>query len=402
MRAPALIVPYLENISVRPARPTMGVMFAGAALAAAGAAVVFWALLTEGHAAFNTSSDMAWGLPSAYYLFLLLASSGLSVLASLDIVFGMNAAHPIAKRCVWLAIATLVAGFSVLALEIGQPFRMLWALPFSFQVRSPMWWMGIFYSLDLVLLLVKFHLLHTRDWDSRVSHTVSIVSFVVCICAAGTLGLVFGMMAMRPAWYNPVMPVYFMLTGFVTAIAMILFTVNVTGGRPEESKAATEILDVSLPRLFLVTLLGVFAMDVGRMITGLWSNFEGFEVFSLRVSGPLPLFHIEFWLGLVVPMLLMSTAALRASAFGQLVAAALALLGMLAGRLDLLIIGQQVPLFKGTYFKGVSAQTGFVEYWPSFTEWMLVPFGFGIVLFLYAAGSWLLRLRDAPKVAPGH
>src|SRR5512134_536893 len=151
-------------------------------------AFVIFMLFTEGHAAFNTSSDVAWGAPIAYYLFFLLASSGLSIIASLDTVFGIKVFYPIAKRCVWLAIITLLCGFGLLALELGHPFRMLWAMPTALQIQSPMWWMGALYTVDLVLLLVKFYLLHIGDWNSKLTHRVSIASFVICILAPGTLG----------------------------------------------------------------------------------------------------------------------------------------------------------------------------------------------------------------------
>src|SRR5512134_1819586 len=81
-----------------------GLMLVGAIAGGLGLAYVFYELFTEGHAAFNTSSDVAWGAPIAWYLFFLLASSGLSIIASLDTVFGFNVFYPVAKRCVWLAI----------------------------------------------------------------------------------------------------------------------------------------------------------------------------------------------------------------------------------------------------------------------------------------------------------
>jgi formate-dependent nitrite reductase membrane component NrfD len=392
----ATLSPYLD-LDRKPSLPLLAVGAIGAVMAAFGGLYVLGMLFLDGHAAFNTSSDMAWGLPIAIYLTLLLTSSGLTVLASLDLVFGLEAFHPIAKRCVWLALITLVAGFTVLALEIGHPFRMLWALPFAFQWRSPMWWMGVFYSFDLVLLVVKFWLIHTRRWHGWFPHLVTVVSFVTVICAAGTLGLVFGMMAMRPAWFNPTMPLYFMLTGFLSAIAMITFVVSLTGTR---SAAELHLFESHLPRLFMVTLLGVLAMVAGRTITGLWSNYEGFETFGLRFEAFLAMFQNEVIIGLLIPLALMSTNRLRASRLARLVASTLVLIGMFFARFDLLIIGQQVPLFKGSYFFGVDAGTGFVEYWPSTTEWMLVPLGLGMVLFLYAAGQWLLRLSETPQAAP--
>ena len=131
------------------------------------------ALTTQGHSAFNTESDgVVWGLPVATYVFFVLTSTGLTFVASLAMVFEVKSFYPIAKRCVWMAIATLLAGFASLAFELGHPFRMLWTLPTSFQLRSPMNWMGLFYTLYLVFLLLKFRKLQAGDWDSGASRKV--------------------------------------------------------------------------------------------------------------------------------------------------------------------------------------------------------------------------------------
>ena len=347
-------------------------------------------LFTEGHAAFNTSSDVAWGAPIAYYLFFLLASSGLSIIASLDTVFGIQVFYPIAKRCVWLAIITLVTGFTLLGLELGHPFRMLWAMPTGLQIHSPMWWMGVLYTIDLVLLLIKFYQLHKGDWNTRFTHHLSVASFVVCILASGTLGLVFGMMAMRPAWYSPVMPMYFILTGFTTAAAFMLFIGSLTLQRVSLPREVRFLDEVVMPRLFFVALLAVIAMRFGQILTGLWSNFEGMEAHWRALEHPL--FHVEIWIGFVVPLILMSRVAWRANRANQLAASLLFMLGMFFARLELLIVGQEVPLFKGYW-------AGYTDYWPSFTEWMFVPFGAGLFLFLYGAGDWLLRLNDSRATA---
>jgi molybdopterin-containing oxidoreductase family membrane subunit len=378
--------PFLD-VDRRPDPLAIGLMLLGAIGGGVGLAYVFYNLFLYGHAAFNTSSDVAWGAPIAFYLFFLLSSSGLSILASVDSVFGVNVFYPIAKRCVWLSIITLIAGFSILALEIGHPFRMLWALPFSFQIHSPMWWMGILYSLDLLLLIVKFWLLHMGRWHSRTTHLVSVASFVVCILAPGTLGLVFGMMAMRPAWYSPVMPMYFILTGFMSAMAFITFFTAF------EPKATTpdnvrHLHEATLPRLFFLALLAVAGMRFGQILTSLWSNFEGMEA-NWHVMGS-SMFKSELLFGLILPILLLSTNGLRRSAVVRFVAASLAMVGIFLARLNLLIVGQVVPLFKGYW-------AGFVDYWPSMTEWMLIPAGFGIFCFIYGAGHWLLRLEAQPE-----
>ncbi len=378
----------LLDLGKKPKAMDVNLMVVGAVAGAIGLLFVFYKLITEGHAAFNTSSDMAWGAPIAFYLFFLLASSGLSIIASLDTVFGINVFYPVAKRAVFLSLICLVAGFSILALEIGRPFRMLWALPFGMQIRSPMWWMGVLYSIDFVLLLVKFWLLHKNDWHSKLSHFVATLSFVVCILAPGTLGLVFGMMAMRPAWFSNVMPMYFILTGFTTALAFLLFFTSLLPRDEKTTPKVNSLFTEILPRLFFLCLLAVIGMRVGQIITGLWSNFDGMDANWLQLRSPM--FWIEILIGLALPTALMASDSLRRQPVVQFVAASAFNIGIFFARLEFLIMGQQVPLFKGSW-------AGWVDYWPSLTEWMLIPAGCGVFLFLYGAGNWLLRLGEAPS-----
>jgi Ni/Fe-hydrogenase subunit HybB-like protein len=378
----------LVDFGTPPKPMDIALMLGGAAAAGAGLLFVLFQLFTEGHAAFNTSSDMAWGAPIAFYLFFLLTSSGLSVIASLDTVFGLKVFYPLAKRAVFLSLICLIAGFSILALEIGRPFRMLWALPFSFQVRSPMWWMGVLYSVDLALLFIKFWLVHTNDWHSRLSHLVARLSFVVCILAPGTLGLVFGMMAMRPAWFSNVMPMYFILTGFATAVSFLLFFTSLLPKNEKVAPNVHSLYDDILPRLFFVVLLAVIGMRFGQLVTGLWSNFDGMDAYWLQLRSPF--FWIEIIIGLVLPTLLMAFDAIRRRPVIQFAAASLFNIGIFFARLDFLIMGQKVPLFRGSW-------AGYVDYFPSMTEWMLIPAGCGVFLFLYGAGNWLLRLGATPN-----
>src|SRR3990167_8048786 len=369
----------------KPAAMDLALMVVGALSAAVGLGFVFYMLFTEGHAAFNTSSDMAWGVPIAFYLFFLLTSSGLSIIASLDSVFGLRVFYPIAKRAVFLSLLCLIVGFSLLALEIGRPFRMLLVLPFSFQIRSPMWWMGTFYSIDLVLLLIKFYLIHTGNWHSRFSHLVARLSFVICILAPGTLGLVFGMMAMRPAWFSNVMPMYFILTGFTPALSFLLFFTSLLPSDETKAPNVNYLYHEVLPRLFFIALLAVIGTRFGQIITGLWSNYEGMEANWLQLQSPF--FWIEIVAGLALPTVLMAFDSINRLPLVQFVAASLFNIGIFFSRVELLIMGQKVPLFKGYW-------AGYVEYWPSATEWMLLPAGCGIFLLLYGGGNWLLRLSD--------
>jgi molybdopterin-containing oxidoreductase family membrane subunit len=363
-------------------------------LAAAGIslAFVFYQLFTVGHAAFNTSSDgVNWGMAISTYAFLALTSSGLTFIASMSMVFGFKAFYPIAKRCIWLAIITLGAGFTVLALELGHPFRMLWSMPTGLQVLSPMFWMGVFYSIDLVLLLIKFYLLWQEEWDTPRSHAVGIAGFVAVVLASGMLGLVFGSMVMRPMWYGSFTSIYFMITAALSGAAAIVLTTYMAYGLdatrmpPALRSLAT---GHTMPHIF-ATLVGIVLVALGtRLWTGLWSNLDGLEGFHELVRSPL--FHAEIWLGLVLPFALMLHPSLQRQPKYQVAAAALALAAMFIDRYVFIIGGQTVPMFKGTWMSGLT------PYVPSLAEIALTFVGLGIILAAYALGEKLFNLSAVP------
>jgi molybdopterin-containing oxidoreductase family membrane subunit len=382
-----------------PPRPTtLAMVGLGAVGMGVSLALVLFNLITVGHSAFGTSYDVPWGLPIATYVFFVLTSTGLTFVASLAMVFGFKAFYPITKRCIWLAIATLIAGFSVLTLELGHPFRMLWAVPMGLQVRSPMFWMGVFYSIYLVLMLLKFLVIHLDDWDSPSSRALGIASFVSVVLAHGNLGALFGMMAMRPFWYDGLTFLYFLVTAALSGVAFSVFFTYLTYGvsRERMPEGLRPLMTETMPKLF-AAVLGVTLVFMGaRIMNGLWSNLEGLEVFYLFLASPW--FHLEIWVGLVLPFFILLLPKLRGRRGMLLLPAVLVILALFIGRYEYVVGGQLVPLFRGV------AHPGFAQYTPTLIEWILVVLGASITLFIYGAGAWLFRLGDTPgeahQVAP--
>lgn len=354
---------------------------------------VFYKRFTEGHAAFNTMSDgVNWGEPIAAYVFLALTSSGLTFIASLATVFGFKQFYPIAKRCIWLAIITLIGAFATLALELGDPIRMLWAVPTGLQVQSPMFWMGVFYTIDLVLLIVKFYLMWQEDWDSPFSHFIGIAGFVAVVLASGMLGLLFGSLAMRPMWFGSATSMFYMISGALSGAAAIVVSVYLAYGfdtknMPEQLRSLT--LGDQLPKVF-ATLIGiVLVFLLTRIWVGLWSNLDGMEGFVAMLKAPW--FHLEVWVCMALPFLMMLSPSMQVKPKWQVTAAVLVLIGLFIERLQFIVAGQNVPMFKGTWMASV------VPYTPSLTEWLMAVAGISTALALYALGERLFNLSATPQ-----
>jgi molybdopterin-containing oxidoreductase family membrane subunit len=349
------------------------------------------ALLSGGHATFNTSSTLVWGLPVSSYVFFVLTSTGLTFVASLAMVFGMKDFYPIAKRCVWGALITLIIGFISLGLEIGNPLRMIWAVPTNMAVTSPMWWMGLFYLTYMVLLIAKFLLINKGDWDSPQSRFVGVASFVAVIVAHATLGSAFGMMGMRLFWYGPMVPVYFLITAFLSGLAFIMLFINLDYGvdQANMSDGARKAMSRHVPTIFAITLGLVIVFTLAKTATGLWTNMVEVKVPTVYQVSSL-LFNFELWIGMVLPFFLMLGAG-RSSAKTQVVAGGLVIIALFIGRYEYVVGGQLVPLFQGSW------QDDLIAYTPSMTEIGIVVLAVSIGILLYAFGDKKLSLSATPN-----
>jgi Ni/Fe-hydrogenase subunit HybB-like protein len=370
--------------------PVNGVLMAAGLGLVISAGFALMNLMSEGHAAFNSgSAGVTWGLPVAIYVFFVLTSTGLTFVASLAMVFGFKEFYPIAKRCIWLALATLVAGFASLALELGHPFRMIWAVPLNFQYVSPLLWMGIFYAAYMVLLLLKFQKVNGGDWDSSGSRRLGVLSFATVVIAHATLGACFGMMAMRPFWYGPMIPIYFLITAAMSGGAFaILITYVAYGSQQAMPDKVRSLMTGAMPKVFAAVLGVALVATLSRIANGLWSNADGLQVWHMIIRGPW--FWVEL-IAMVAAFYLMVSSGTRNQGTMQLGAALLAIVSLAIGRYEFVIGGQLVPLFKGSWVPGL------IDYTPSTTEWMLVLMSVSITFVLYALGERMLNLSATPE-----
>lgn len=349
-------------------------------------------VLTRGHIVYNTGTEMMWGLLVANYAYWALASFGLSFIATLALGFGISVLDPVVKRCLVLAISTLIAAMISLWLELGQPFGTA-AIPLNLQIHSPMFWMGLFYFTYLGLLAITLYRTVLPGGPGMSGRLLSIAHFVAALLSLITQGLMYGMMTMRPFWYSPVLPVYFLMGSFLLGVALITLFVNVSHGfdRDAMPESLRKLMGETMPLLFLVSLVIYIFGVTSRVLTGLWSNADGLQVFGHMVASPL--FQIEVLLGLAVPLVLLAVPSLRRRPMVQAASALLVLMSLYIARYEFVIGGQVVPLFKG------QSMPSFTAYTPSLTEWMVVALTVGVALFIYLVASLTFRLSEPhPKM----
>lgn len=351
-------------------------------------------LLTEGHYLFNANDVLMWSLPLGVYIYLALTSTGLTLLASMPLVFGVKKMEPIAKRLVFLAIATLAGGFVSIGLELGDIFHMFYIM-LSPNLSSPIWWMGFIYSVELVVLAAKFWRLHKGDWHSPLSKMLGHVSFVAAIVAPLMIGSVFGLTESRVTYFGPVMSIYSLMMAILSGTALCLFyhllITRINGSRLTEDHKS--IFD-DITRIFTYILAVVLLFTLVKIViesATVVPEFLNYRKYA-QVFGGIGRLNTEVILGLILPLFLMVIPGIRSGFGGRMVASALVLAGTLAMHMEILLAGQSRPI-------GPKAEQypDYISYVPSMYEWLVMLFAIAVALLLYTMGERYLDLKATPE-----
>ena len=350
--------------------------------------ITTYQIFSVGLGVLGLNDVVVWALPTAAYIYFTGASFGLCILSTIPILFGVKHFEPIAKRAVFLAIATLLGGLIALVLHTGSPLNAIYVL-LSPNPTSPFAWVMIFYSIYLVALLAEFRQMHQGDGDGKAVRFFSAVALLAALGFHSSVGSVFGLTASRPAFSGALFPLYFplaaLVTGFAAAILANLLYQQFT--REELAKNQSALFD-TLAKVF-AGLLGILLLfTFWKTAVGLYSTGTGFEVFEHMIGTWT--FHFQIWVGLMVPFLLMLIPSLRKSNVSKGVASALVLVGIFMGRIELVESGLTVPLGPRAF-----EFSSFVTPNHTIWGWLVAAFSLAVILLLYTFGERYLKLNDS-------
>jgi Ni/Fe-hydrogenase subunit HybB-like protein len=263
--------------------------------------------IPPGWEVFGTSPSFEWGLMIVGYVFFAIMTSGLCLASSLGTVFGVERFRPFEKRHAILAVLSLTTAFLIIALDLHYPVRMVFGAVLVPSPTSPMWWMGVFYGLYLVVLLVEVWSMFTDH--PKLHQYACTAAACVAILAPATLGAVFGVIAAKAYWhgiFTPVLMVSSALLAGTSLLGIVFYAVHRLRLADFEHAAPVALPSVRL--LLAVGLALVAALVVRQVAAGLAGGERGLrEATVALIAGPLAW---QFWLraigGLVIPAVLIA------------------------------------------------------------------------------------------------
>lgn len=334
--------------------------------------------------AYGTTREVPLAMLIATYTFFVITSTGLCLVSSLGHIFGMRNFIPIARRAVFLSVITIVSGFLVIGLELENPFRLAVYLFTSPNFSSNIWWMGILYAFEVVLLVVEFIFLMLQN--HRISSIAGLLGILFGVAAISNLGGVFAMLNGRESWYGPYLPLFFIASALMTgSAAVVFFTVIASRIRREPIAPAMATSLQAVGKLALLMLAVVMFFTLWRMVALTVGGAGARLAFDARVAGP---FAFTFWIfevffGMIVPFaLLMGSRGRRIGV--MFLAATLMIFSTFFARLDMVVAGQIVPLY---WDLGVKEFSRLHTYAPTWHEILVVLGGIGLCGVAFLLGE---------------
>ena len=383
------VLPQEGGLVASPSRSYNAVIAIGALLAALGLAAGLHSMYAGHEHTFGVTRDVPWGLLIAAYVFFVVSSTGLCLVSSIGHVFGVEAFKPIAKRSVFMAIVTIVAGFFVIGFEIENPWRMPIYNMLSPNPTSNIWWMGTLYGAYLFFMVVEFALLQMEK--HKTAGMLGLLGVISGIAAHSNLGAVFGLLGGREFWHGPYMPIYFITSAMMSGCAAVIFF-HCLGYRANGWKMS-EKLEASLmatAKLGATLIAVIMFFTTWKMISGISGQPPGkYEAMMALVNGP---YAINFWLGevmlgMVIPFAMILAA--RAKNIPVLFWSSISgIVGIFFMRYDLVVVGQLVPWYSEL---GVVDMPELLTYTPSLHEIVITAGAMGICVAGFFMGERLFR-----------
>lgn len=343
--------------------------------------------LNHGHHAYNVTREHPWGLLIAVYIFFVVSSTGLCIVGSLGDVFGFKDYMEVSKRAIFGSIVTIIAGFAVIAFEIGHPVTMMIYNILSPGLTSAIWWMGTLYGLYLTFMIIEFVFLLKHDM--KMARYFGLTGLLVGLAAHSNLGGVFGFLNARTISNGVFYPTYFILTAFITGIYLTFIMYGFRYKLNFTQSGTNMLTNLAKIQGLLISILIFFV--TWKMLTDIYGGMPNRAEVAIHIlsSGT---FWAEVILAMIIPLFIILKSSGR-NVVGMFWASLSGMVGVFFMRYNLVHDTQLKPLqtLKTTEYQLVPT---WVEYFPSSVEIMISLGGLGLCLLLYYIGTKIFDLDE--------
>lgn len=354
----------------------------------------------------NLTNRVPWGLWITVDLSAIALGAGAFSLSTIAYIFRVKSFEGIARIAVFVGFVGYTSAMLALVMDIGRPDR-FWHPVVYWNIHSVLWEITmcvIFYSTVLVFelspALLESDVVSRRfkrgpqlgHFLHRFTPFVSVFGLGLSLLHQSSLGATYGVLVARPIWFKPSLPVMFILSA-VAAGATLTLGITVFYENMVRKRQITTRLRNSVAMFGGLMTLGYLYLKLWDFLaTSYYSHLpERVEANNLLESTTpygVTFWWIEIVVGALVPAIILLTPRLRRQDIWLVVAAILAIAGIVVNRWNVTLSGLVVPM---DWTPGAAELFPVREYVPALTEW-----GVAIGVVGYALMMFTLGLRFIP------
>ncbi|HJW72699.1 MAG TPA: Ni/Fe-hydrogenase cytochrome b subunit [Geothrix sp.] len=339
----------------------------------------------------HLSDQFPWGL---WIGFDLLCGVGLAAgaftLTAIVHLFNLKRFEPIVRPTILTGFLGYAFVIVALLLDLGQPWRIWHAIVYwnTHSVMFEVAWCVMLYTTVLAVefspVVFEYFGFHApARFIHRLITPLVILGVVLSTLHQSSLGSLYLIVPtkLHPLWYSPMLPLHFYISAIGAGIGMVILESYLSKrafGRNLEMDLLEPLARGMVVALGIYGLMRLQAIHRSHAFGSIWNlSYEG------------QMFIIEFMLGVILPVILMSFQRLRKNPDWLVGSAFLAVLGFVTNRLNVSITGME-------------AASG-VRYIPSGME-ILVSVGLvatGMAVFAFAVRTFPIFPLGHHEVSPG-
>ena len=253
-------------------------------------------------------TEIYWGWPIAFYLFLAGLSAGASIVAVLiSNKFGKDNYY--FKAAALIAPVAIILGLALLVIDLGKPLSFYWilllynfdsvmsigvALLLIYTPLSVIYAVGAFKNEIAMLKISLFDAL--ANLASKLSGLLGVLLFILGVGVGAYTGFLLSAAHKIALWNTPVLPLLFLVSGLSCAGAFTLLLGVLKDEKREQNQTAHFLLKFD----FLAIIVALFMVVKGASASGAQSVANALSANSLGL-----MFYIGvIGLGMAVPIIL--------------------------------------------------------------------------------------------------
>jgi dimethyl sulfoxide reductase membrane subunit len=359
--------------------------------------------LEKGLASTGMRDVVSWGLYIFTFAFFIGLSAGGLIMASSAEVFGVKALKPLAQLGVLSAAACVAVAALMIIPDLGRPGRIL-NIFIHPNWTSPLVWDILIISVYFVFAVVDLVVLHQSVSQPgqfrRLARVLAYVGLPTAVLLHSITAWIFGLQIARTWWNTALMAPLFVVSAILSGTALVTL-VALAAERWGGLRVAPET-KVWLRGFITVTLLIDLFFVGSDYITMLWGNVpaDRSALDLVLPGGPWSwVFWLEWVVGGLLPLCFLLVPQLRRLPGSLGVAAFLAVVGVFAFRVELVVIGFINPLVQfppgnalGTYNPTTTSFQLVGRYSPTWVEYGIIVGLVALFAVIVTAGYQVLGL----------